>query len=52
MPGVLIIEAIAQMGGLLLLLDIPDRDNKLLFFVAVDGRALPAPRRTRRSTAH
>lgn len=37
MPGVLIIEALAQVGGLLLLLEIPDRDNKLLYLVAVDG---------------
>src|SRR5246127_5305220 len=37
MPGVLILESMAQAGGLLLLLDVPDRDNKLLFFVAVDG---------------
>jgi len=37
MPGVLIIEALAQAGGLLLLLEIPDRDNKLLYLVAVDG---------------
>jgi len=37
MPGVLIIEALAQAGGLLLLLEVPDRDNKLLYLVAVDG---------------
>ena len=37
MPGVLIIVALAQAGGLLLLLEIPDRDNKLLYLVAVDG---------------
>ena len=37
MPGVLIIEAMAQTGGLLLLLEIPDRESKLLYFVAVDG---------------
>jgi len=37
MPGVLIIEAMAQVGGLLLLLEIPDRDNKLMFLAAVDG---------------
>lgn len=36
MPGVLILEAMAQTGGLLLLLEIPDRDNKLLYLVAVD----------------
>jgi len=43
MPGVLILEAMAQTGGLLLLLDIPDRDNKLLFFVAVDGARFRRP---------
>src|SRR5580765_5172489 len=37
MPGVLILEAMAQAGGLLLLLEIPDRDSKLLFLAAVDG---------------
>lgn len=36
MPGVLILEALAQAGGLLLLLEVPDRDNKLLYLVAVD----------------
>lgn len=43
MPAVLMIEAIAQTGGLLLLLDVPDRDNKLLFFVAVDGARFRRP---------
>jgi len=43
MPAVLIIEAMAQTGGLLLLMDIPDRDNKLLFFVAVDGARFRRP---------
>ena len=36
MPGVLIIEAMAQVGGLLMLLEIPDREKKLLYFVAID----------------
>jgi 3-hydroxyacyl-[acyl-carrier-protein] dehydratase len=36
MPGVLILEAMAQTGGLLLLQEIPDREKKLLYFVAVD----------------
>jgi len=36
MPGVLIIEGMAQTGGVLLLLEIPDRDKKLLYFAAVD----------------
>jgi 3-hydroxyacyl-[acyl-carrier-protein] dehydratase len=37
MPGVLILEGMAQAGGLLLLLEIPDRANKLLYLAAVDG---------------
>jgi 3-hydroxyacyl-[acyl-carrier-protein] dehydratase len=43
MPGVLIIESMAQTGGLLLLLEVPDRQNKLLFFVAVDGARFRRP---------
>jgi 3-hydroxyacyl-[acyl-carrier-protein] dehydratase len=37
MPGVLIIESMAQTGGFLLLREVPDRENKLLYLVAVDG---------------
>src|SRR2546422_5945919 len=36
MPGVLVIEAMAQTGGILLLQEVPDREKKLLYFVAVD----------------
>ena len=43
MPGVLIIEAVAQVGGVLLLLDVPDRANKLLYFVAVDEARFRRP---------
>jgi 3-hydroxyacyl-[acyl-carrier-protein] dehydratase len=43
MPGVLIIEAMAQTGGLLCLLEIPDRDKKLLYFVAMDGARFRRP---------
>jgi 3-hydroxyacyl-[acyl-carrier-protein] dehydratase len=43
MPGVLIIEAMAQTGGLLLLTEIPDRDSKLLYFVAVDNARFRRP---------
>jgi 3-hydroxyacyl-[acyl-carrier-protein] dehydratase len=43
MPGVLIIEAMAQTGGLLLLLEIPDRESKLLYFVAVDNARFRRP---------
>src|SRR5271163_2906860 len=43
MPGVLIIESMAQTGGLLLLLEIPDRDKKILYFVAVDDARFRRP---------
>ena len=43
MPGVLIVEAMAQAGGFLLLLEVPDRDSKLLYFVAVDGARFRRP---------
>jgi 3-hydroxyacyl-[acyl-carrier-protein] dehydratase len=43
MPGVLIIESMAQTGGLLLLMEIPDRDNKLMYFVAIDGARFRRP---------
>lgn len=37
MPGVLIIEAMAQTGGLLLMEQIPDRDAKVVYFMALDN---------------
>ncbi len=43
MPGVLIIESMAQTGGLLLLTEVPDRERKLLYFVAVDGARFRRP---------
>lgn len=43
MPGVLIIEGMAQTGGLLLLLEIPDRDKKLLYFAGVDEARFRRP---------
>jgi 3-hydroxyacyl-[acyl-carrier-protein] dehydratase len=43
MPGVLIIEAMAQTGGLLLLKEVPDRESKLLYFVAVDDARFRRP---------
>ena len=42
-PGVLIIESMAQTGGLLLLMEIPDREKKLLYFVAVDDARFRRP---------
>jgi 3-hydroxyacyl-[acyl-carrier-protein] dehydratase len=43
MPGVLIIESIAQIGGLLLLNDVKDRDNKLMYMAAVDNARFRRP---------
>ena len=37
MPGVLIIEAMAQTGGLLLMEQIPDRASKVVYFMALDN---------------
>src|ERR1043166_9019939 len=37
MPGVLMVEAIAQAGGALLLTEIPDRANKLMVFTGIDS---------------
>jgi 3-hydroxyacyl-[acyl-carrier-protein] dehydratase len=43
MPGVLIIEAMAQAGGVLLLLDVPDRESKLVVFTGIDGAKFRRP---------
>lgn len=43
MPGVLIIESMAQTGGLLLLQEVADREKKLLYFAAVDGARFRRP---------
>jgi 3-hydroxyacyl-[acyl-carrier-protein] dehydratase len=43
MPGVLIIEAMAQTAGVLVLKSIPDRDNKLVLLVSVDGARFRKP---------
>ena len=43
MPGVLMVEAIAQAGGALLLAEVPDRDQKLLFFTGIDNARFRRP---------
>lgn len=43
MPGVLIIEAMAQVAGIQVLRTIPDRASKLVFLVAVDGARFRKP---------
>ncbi|HVN77157.1 MAG TPA: 3-hydroxyacyl-ACP dehydratase FabZ [Thermoanaerobaculaceae bacterium] len=37
MPGVLVVEAMAQAGGVLMLRDIPDRHEKLILFTGIDN---------------
>jgi beta-hydroxyacyl-ACP dehydratase FabZ len=37
MPGVLIVEAMAQAGGYLLLSRVEDRDRKLIYFTGIDN---------------
>ena len=39
MPGVLMVEAIAQAGGVLLLPEVPDHEHKLLVFSGITGLA-------------
>ena len=37
MPGVLVIEAMAQAGAVLMLSELPDREKKLAMFTGIDG---------------
>jgi beta-hydroxyacyl-ACP dehydratase FabZ len=37
MPGVLLVEAMAQAGGFLLLRQVEDRENKLIYFTGIDN---------------
>jgi len=43
MPGVLIIEAMAQVGAVLLLSSITDRDDKLVYFAGIDNAKFRRP---------
>jgi len=43
MPGVFLVEGMAQAGGILLLHDMPDRENKLLFFMGIEGAKFRRP---------
>ena len=43
MPGVLMVEAIAQAGGALLLTEIPDRDSKLMVFTGIESAKFRRP---------
>ncbi|MCU1348285.1 MAG: beta-hydroxyacyl-(acyl carrier protein) dehydratase FabZ, partial [Acidobacteria bacterium] len=43
MPGVLIVEAMAQCGAVLFLRDMPDRDRRLFLFGGVDKARFRKP---------
>src|SRR5216683_3185708 len=43
MPGVLIVEAIAQAGGALLLTEVEDRPNKLIMFTGIERAKFRRP---------
>jgi 3-hydroxyacyl-[acyl-carrier-protein] dehydratase len=43
MPGVLMVEAVAQAGGVLLLPEVPDHENKLLVFSGIDRARFRRP---------
>jgi beta-hydroxyacyl-ACP dehydratase FabZ len=43
MPGVLIIEAMAQAGGVLVFKTLPDREKKLVFFMGIEKAKFRRP---------
>ena len=43
MPGVLIIEAMAQAGGVLVFKTLPDREKKLVFFMGIESAKFRRP---------
>ncbi len=43
MPGVLIVEAMAQTAGVMMLASLPDRQSKLVFFTGIDGAKFRRP---------
>jgi 3-hydroxyacyl-[acyl-carrier-protein] dehydratase len=43
MPGVLVVEAMAQAGGVLLLPEIPNREKKLMVFTGIDRAKFRRP---------
>ncbi|MBI2815444.1 MAG: 3-hydroxyacyl-ACP dehydratase FabZ [Acidobacteria bacterium] len=43
MPGVLIVEAMAQTGGVLIMRDIPDGGERLVFFASIENAKFRRP---------
>jgi len=43
MPGVLIIEAMAQVAGVMIYRDLPDREKKLIYFTSIENARFRRP---------
>ncbi len=43
MPGVLIIESMAQVAGVLIYRDLPDKDKKLIYFTGIENARFRSP---------
>ena len=43
MPGVLVIESMAQVAGVMIYRDLPDRDSKLIYFTGIEGAKFRRP---------
>jgi beta-hydroxyacyl-ACP dehydratase FabZ len=43
MPGVLIIESMAQVGGVMIYRDLPDREKKLIYFTGIESAKFRRP---------
>jgi beta-hydroxyacyl-ACP dehydratase FabZ len=43
MPGVLIIESMAQVAGVLIYRDLPERDKKLIYFTGIESARFRRP---------
>jgi len=43
MPGVLVVEAMAQAGGIIMMHELPDRDHKLVVFTAIERAKFRRP---------
>ncbi len=43
MPGVLIIEAMAQVAGVMIYRDLPDREKKLIYFTGIENARFRRP---------
>ncbi len=43
MPGVLVVEAMAQAGGIIMMYELPDRDKKLVVFTGIERAKFRRP---------